>query len=108
MKVRSGATRLFISFKARNPGRAFFKYQLRISSGNRDGGRIYIPFPEDVADTIAETDMYAALMGEGYGQRNLFNLGMHDGTLSGAPRSVPVCPLLMLLVSAIMAFMCTK
>ena len=83
LRVRSGATRLFISFKARNPGRAVFKYRLRVDSSLRQGGRIFIPFPDDITG-VDETYVYAALLGEGYGQRNYFNIGMNDGdTIAG-------------------------
>jgi len=102
LKMRSGGGRLFVSFKARSPGRAVFRYQLRVDSSAIDGDSLFIPFPDDLSTAADAVEAFVALMGDGIGEANDFTLSTFDGDQSGVASLKPGA-LIVMLMSAILA-----
>lgn len=78
-----GSSRMYVSYKARNPGMAIHDYMLKVDSSKQNGKALGIPFPKGVTG-VNETDAFVALLGDGIGEENVYNLGYEDG-YSGVP-----------------------
>lgn len=78
LKMRSGSSHVYVSYKVRNPSAALYQYHMHVDSSNQDGKDLGIPFPNDVVGTN-ETDVFMSLLGDGFGQENLYTVGYEDG-----------------------------
>lgn len=91
LKMKSGGSLLFVSYKARNPSQAIYDYGLTVNSAMQNGAFLNIPFPgvDVVKSDVDVVDAYAAIMGDGIGQANDFVMSAIEGLSSGGKAAAP-------------------
>ena len=100
--MRSGACRLFISFKARNPGPASFEEELRVDS--TQGRQIHIKYPEEYADQDV-VEAFCGLSGDGFGEPNEYIIGINDGGIQNGVEA-RAKPLMIMVLLGVMVAAC--
>jgi len=87
LRMTSGASVFYFSYKARQPNPAFYDFGMTVTSSMTAGQNIQIPYPEDEVED--EIEAYYSLLGTGWGAPNAFVNEAVEGILSGASLAKP-------------------
>ena len=103
--MRAGSCKMYLSWKVRNPGPAVYDYIQEVAFNQREGGAMYIPWPDDTYYQWEEIYLYGAIVGGPgtIGMVNRYIMEYTDGMFSDGAGTIAANSVLMALTMAMLA-----
>ena len=101
--MKKGGSRVYVSYKTRNPSRIVHDFSMKVDSSKRDGKYLGILFPDSELASLNETEVFMSLLGDGIGEENHYQVGYENGYRSAVSSLKPT--LVALLAAALLALL---
>ncbi|KAK2163018.1 hypothetical protein LSH36_87g03001 [Paralvinella palmiformis] len=84
LRMQTGSCKMYLSWKVRNPGPAVYDYIQDVTPNQREGGAMFIPWPDDLYYGWEEIYLYGAIVGGPgtIGMTNRYIMEYTDGMFS--------------------------